>query len=49
MSPGWFYGFKLHFIINDCGEIISFCLTSGNTDDKNIKVMNSFNSILLYT
>ena len=40
-SVGWFYGFKLHFIINDCGEIISFCLTSGNTDDRNIKVMNS--------
>ena len=26
-STGWFYGFKLHIIINDKGEILSFCLT----------------------
>ena len=38
---GWFYGFKLHFIINACGEILSFCLTSGNVDDRNEKVMES--------
>ncbi|MDE5753224.1 MAG: transposase [Oscillospiraceae bacterium] len=38
---GWFYGFKLHLIINDEGEIISFCLTSGNIDDRNEAVMNS--------
>ena len=29
-STGWFYGFKLHLVINDKGEILSFCLTSGN-------------------
>lgn len=40
-SMGWFYGFKLHLIINDCGEILSFCLTSGNVDDRNEKVMDS--------
>ena len=40
-SMGWFYGFKLHFIINDCGEILSFCLTSGNVDDRNEEVMES--------
>ncbi|MDD4963427.1 MAG: IS982 family transposase [Gallionella sp.] len=33
-STGWFYGFKLHFMINDCGEILSFCLTRGNVDDR---------------
>ena len=33
-STGWFYGFKLHLIINDCGEILSFCLTAGNVDDR---------------
>ncbi len=38
---GWFYGFKLHLIINDKGEILSFCLTSGNVDDKNEAVMDS--------
>ena len=31
-SMGWFYGFKLHMIINDEVEILSFCLTSGNID-----------------
>jgi hypothetical protein len=40
-SMGWFYGFKLHLIINDQGEILSFCLTSGNVDDRDEIVMNS--------
>lgn len=40
-SIGWFYGFKLHLIINDKGEILSFYLTKGNVDDRNIKVMKS--------
>lgn len=40
-SIGWFYGFKLHLIINDRGEILSFFLTKGNVDDRNIKVMKS--------
>ena len=33
-STGWFYGFKLHFVVNDSGEIVSFCLTPANTDDR---------------
>jgi len=33
-STGWFYGFKLHFIINHLGEILSMKLTKGNTDDR---------------
>ena len=40
-SMGWFYGFKLHLIINEQGEILSFCLTSGNVDDRNEAVMES--------
>ena len=40
-SIGWFFGFKLHLIINDSGEILSFFLTKGNVDDRNIKVMKS--------
>ncbi|MDE5771385.1 MAG: IS982 family transposase, partial [Ruminococcus sp.] len=32
---------KLHLIINDEGEILSFCLTSGNVDDRNEAVMDS--------
>ncbi len=31
---GWFYGFKLHLIINDNGEILDFILTPGNVDDR---------------
>lgn len=34
-STGWFYGFKLHLVINDKGEILSFYLTPGNIDDRN--------------
>jgi Transposase DDE domain len=33
-SVGWFYGFKLHLIINECGEIVSCYLTAGNVDDR---------------
>ncbi len=33
-TVGYFYGFKLHFIINDKGEILNFILTPGNTDDR---------------
>ena len=40
-SMGWFYGFKLHLVINGEGEILSFCLTSSNTDDRNEAVMDS--------
>lgn len=38
-STGWFYGFKLHLVINDRGEILNFCLTPGNVNDRNRKVM----------
>ena len=31
---GWHYGFKLHIIINDQGELLSFILTPGNDDDR---------------
>lgn len=33
-SVGWYYGFKLHLIVNDQGELLSFQLTAGNTDDR---------------
>ena len=33
-STGWFYGFKLHLIVNDRGELIDFVLTPGNVDDR---------------
>lgn len=33
-SMGWFFGFKLHLVINHKGELMSFCLTKGNVDDR---------------
>jgi hypothetical protein len=33
-SVDWFYGFKLHLVINDRGELLSLRLTHGNTDDR---------------
>jgi len=38
-TMGWFFGFKLHLIINDKGEILSFFLTKGNVDDRNAKAI----------
>lgn len=32
-TSGWFYGFKLHLIINESGEILSFLVTPGNVAD----------------
>ena len=32
-TSGWFYGFKLHLIINDKGEILAFQITPGNVSD----------------
>lgn len=33
-TMGYFFGFKLHFVINDKGEILNFVITPGNTDDR---------------
>ncbi|TAG51022.1 MAG: IS982 family transposase [Cytophagales bacterium] len=33
-TMGWFYGFKLHIVINDKGEIINFMISQANTDDR---------------
>jgi Transposase DDE domain len=33
-STGYFFGFKLHLIINHHAEIVAFRLTSGNVDDR---------------
>lgn len=38
-STGWFYGFKLHFLCNDIGEIVNFSITKGNVDDRNNDVI----------
>jgi len=33
-SMGWFYGFPLHLIVNDEGELLAFRLTPGHVDDR---------------
>jgi hypothetical protein len=33
-TMGYFFGFKLHYVINDKGEILSFVITPGNIDDR---------------
>lgn len=33
-SMGWFYGFKLHLVVNTQGDILSYCCTAGNRDDR---------------
>jgi hypothetical protein len=38
-TVGWFFGFKLHLIINDKGEILSFYLSQGNTSDNSARII----------
>jgi hypothetical protein len=33
-SMGWFFGFKLHLVVNDLGELLGCYLTAGNVDDR---------------
>ena len=33
-SMGWFFGFKLHIVVNEVGELLSFKVTKGNTNDR---------------
>ena len=33
-STGWFYGFKIHLVVSDCGEILAWRMTLGNVDDR---------------
>ena len=45
-SVGWFYGFKIHFVINHIGEIVDFYLSSGNIADNNIDILKALTSKL---
>lgn len=37
-STGWFFGLKLHLVINQLGEIVSFIITPGNAADNNLEL-----------
>lgn len=41
-TMGWCHGFKLHFVCNDRGEIITFCFTGANVDDCNLRIWDMF-------
>ena len=45
-TMGWFYGFKLHLVCNDKGELLSFCLTPANVDDRDKKTLNRLTKTL---
>lgn len=38
-TTGWFYGFKLHLVINHLGQIVNFAFTPGNVADNNHKLL----------
>jgi hypothetical protein len=46
-SMGWFFGFKLHVIINHLGEIIAFAITPGNVADNNEDLMSQLTEGLM--
>jgi hypothetical protein len=33
-STGWFFGLKLHLVVNHLGELLNVAITAGNTDDR---------------
>lgn len=43
----WFYGFKLHFICNEKGEILRFYFSSGNTDHRDVRIFEVLKKKLL--
>lgn len=40
-TMGWCHGFKLHLLCNDSGDIMTFCLTGANVDDRDKRVWTS--------
>ena len=45
-SMGWFFGFKMHLIINEKGEVLSFMITPADIDDREpLKVKDFVNEI----
>lgn len=45
-TMGYFFGFKLHLVVNEKGEILNFVITPGNVDDREpLKDSNFLNRI----
>ena len=45
-TMGWCHGFKLHLLCNDSGEVITFCLTGANVDDRDSRGWTVFAKVL---
>jgi hypothetical protein len=45
-SVGWFFGFKMHIVIDPMGNILNFHFTPGNVSDANKNVINALTSDL---
>ena len=41
-SMGWFFGFKLHLVCNEKGELLNFMITPGDVDDRKLLEYSSF-------
>ena len=41
-SMGWFFGFKLHLICNEKGELLNFMITPGDIDDRELLKYEAF-------
>lgn len=41
-TMGWYFGFKLHLLCNEKGELLDFVLTKANVDDRNELVFKVF-------
>ena len=37
-TMGWCHGFKMHYLCNDRGDVLTFCLTGANVDDRDRRV-----------
>lgn len=40
-STGWFFGLKLHLVVNEIGEVIALKITSGNVADNNPRLLQN--------
>lgn len=45
-STGWFFGLKIHLIINNLGEIVNFVITAGNVMDNSKNVLDKLLSLV---
>ncbi len=45
-SVGWFFGFKVHVIVNDQGELLSVIITPGNVSDKDFSLVGKLTRTL---